>query len=74
MTKQISNDSRIKFIETIHKIRKLSSLTNNELSEKTGLSINTIKKIETDCLKVSYFSIKKYLHALGYSLEIVKDN
>lgn len=60
------------FRNRILDIRKKSGLTQQQVSEITGLSISTIRRIEDPEENVQYRNILIYLDCIGYELNVRK--
>jgi len=53
--------------------RKSAGITQKELEQRSGLDQRTISRMEVDeKISPSVKTLMKYLHALGYELDIVK--
>lgn len=61
-------------IRTIIEIRKKSNLTQQELSELTGIIQPSIAKIERFSRVPQYTTLMKLLYPMGYTLKIVPLN
>ena len=55
-------------------IRKSKGLSQKELSELSGLSVDTICNMENGDRSFTIKSLLKYLNALGYDIFIKKEN
>lgn len=53
-------------------LRKNAGLTQRELAEKSGLTQNTIYKVETGKFSVGIDTLCKITDALGYTVDIIK--
>ena len=60
--------------EKIKLIRKAKGISQKKLAEKAGVDTNTILFFENDKTSPSIRTVELMLKALGYRLEIVKDD
>ena len=61
------------FAEKLRELRKITGLTNDELAEKTGISINTIKTYSKGTREPSFSNAARIAKAFGKSLEYFSD-
>jgi transcriptional regulator with XRE-family HTH domain len=54
--------------------RKRQKLSQVELAEKSGLSVQNVRMIEWECNSPRFESMEKLLNALGYELRAIKGN
>lgn len=52
----------------VKEMRNLVGITQDELSQKTGIDRTLISKFENSGKKISMFRVKQILEAMGYSL------
>ncbi len=60
--------------EIIKKRRKLLKITQNDLSEISGVSLRSLKDIETGKGNPTIFQLLKILNSLGLKLNITANN
>lgn len=66
-------DREYEFRKKLVLARKEAGLTQKEIEAKTGLAQKAISRLENDTdVSPSVKTLRKYLHALGYELDIVK--
>lgn len=70
----IEYDAIYNFRSLLIKARKNNDISQVELSKITGLSQQSISRIETGAYNTTLESLFKYLNGIGYSLTIKKIN
>lgn len=72
---ELNNDINDRLLRmTLSDLRKSSHLSQQELADKSGLSLSTISAIENDNDRSpTLSSIIKYITALGYKISLTKD-
>jgi DNA-binding XRE family transcriptional regulator len=65
-------EKRMKLNEVIVSQRKTQNLSQQDLAEKAGVSLNTIKDIELGKVHPSFFTAGKILEALGVKIERIE--
>ena len=65
-------EANIRFRRMLNRARRKETITQAELSERTGLSQQAISRIETGSGNTTLNTLMKYLLGIGYALEVRK--